>query len=170
MLPILQTRSLCHFSPLTVELAPPIVLVSPPVARPRRLLDIPVTVFRVPFLGMVRQSQTVLEALAADKVAGGLALNLKVVPRGRADVDVCWVCGRPIANLVASIVDNAQLPLRCRLRNFKPVACWHHRSDDSFDREEVFAYCLMQYALRILPAAQADQPEQIHRRRRLWAR
>ena len=120
----------------TSELAPPIILVPPSIARPRRLLDIPVAVDRVPFLGVVRQSQAVLGALAVDVVARGMALDHEVVPLGRADVDVCWVCARPVANLVASVVDDAQYPLRCRVRDFEPVACWHYRSDGSFDREE----------------------------------
>lgn len=120
----------------TSELAPPIILVPPSIARPRRLLDIPVAVDRVPFLGVVRQSQTVLGALAVDKVARGMALDHEVVPLGRADVDVCWVRARPIAKLVASVIDHAQHPLRCRVRDFEPVACWHYRSDGSFDREE----------------------------------
>jgi hypothetical protein len=106
--------------------------VSPPVARPRRLLDVSIAVYRLPFLGVVRQSQTVLEALAVEKAAGGMALNYEVIPLGRADVDVCWVCGRPLADLLASFVDDAQLPLRCRVRDFKPVACWCHRSAVSF--------------------------------------
>ena len=128
----------------TSELAPPIILVPPSIARPRRLLDIPVAVDRVPFLGVVRQSQAVLGALAVDEVARGMALDHEVVPLGRADVDVCWVCARPVANLVASVVDDAQYPLRCRVRDFEPVACWHYRSDGCFDRE---VFCLLSNAI-----------------------
>jgi hypothetical protein len=125
-----------QINPLTGKLAPPIVLVSPSVARPRRLLHIPVAVNRVPFLGVVGQSQAVLRALAVDKVARGMAFDHEVVSLGRADVDVCWVCACPIGNLVAGVVDDAQHPLRCRVRDLESVACWHHRSDGSFDREE----------------------------------
>ena len=64
----------------TSELAPPIILVPPSIARPRRLLDIPVAVDRVPFLGVVRQSQTVLGALAVDKVAEGWPSITKLYP------------------------------------------------------------------------------------------
>jgi hypothetical protein len=94
-----------------------------PVTRPCRFLDVPVAVYRIPLLGVVRQRQIVLEAVAADEVAGRFTLDHEVVPLCRTDVDVCRVCTCPVANLVASVVDDAQFPLRRWVCDFKPVGC-----------------------------------------------
>jgi hypothetical protein len=94
-----------------------------PVTRPRRFLDVPVAVYRIPLLGVVGQRQTVLEAAAADKVAGRFTLDHEVVPLCRTDVDVCRVYTCLVADLVASVVDDAQFPLRRWVCEFKPVGC-----------------------------------------------
>ena len=52
---------------------------SEPIARPRRLLESPAAVYRVLLLGVVRQSQTVLEAVAADEVTGLILSDHKVI-------------------------------------------------------------------------------------------
>ena len=79
LLRISLSRSLCHSSVQQSNLAPPVEVVSEPIARPRRLLHIPVAVDRVPFLGVVRQSQTVLEAVTADKVTGRMLSNHEII-------------------------------------------------------------------------------------------
>jgi hypothetical protein len=79
LLRISLSRSLCHSSVQQSNLAPPVEVVSEPIARPRRLLESPAAVYRVPLLGVVRQSQTVLEAVAADEVTGLILSDHKVI-------------------------------------------------------------------------------------------
>jgi hypothetical protein len=52
---------------------------SEPIARPRRLLETPAAVYYITLLGVVRQSQTVLEAVAADKVTGRMLSNHEII-------------------------------------------------------------------------------------------
>ncbi|RYF37568.1 MAG: phosphoglycerate kinase, partial [Cytophagaceae bacterium] len=71
---------------------------------------------------------------------GNIILGSKTIlwngPMGVFEMEKFHYGTLEVANLVASVVDDAQYPLRCRVRDFEPVACWHYRSDGSFDREE----------------------------------
>jgi hypothetical protein len=66
----------CAFA---VELAPPVVLMPPSVARSGRLIDISIAVQPVPLLGVVRERERVLCGLSVEEATGWMPLDYKVV-------------------------------------------------------------------------------------------
>lgn len=91
-----------------MKLAPPIILVTPAIARLRILLDVLVAIHAIPLLRIVRQSDGVL-IIGNTPIASNLrrALDTKVHSLRRADFEsLGWVGASSVADLVAGVVDD----------------------------------------------------------------
>lgn len=111
---------------LAVKLAPPIILVTPTIARLRVLLDVLVAVHAVPPLLVVRKSDSILHVLLAPvESRSGSALDDEpfVVLRS-GDLDVGGVGAVPVSDRVAGVVDDVDVPFGGWVNDFETVGCW----------------------------------------------
>jgi hypothetical protein len=112
--------------PLTVKLAPPIVLVTPSIARPRALLDELVAIHTIPPLLVVRKRDRVLHVLLApvESVRRTSLDDEPFLVLRSGDLDVVRVGAVPVAHGVAGVVDDVDVPLGGGVGDFEAVGSW----------------------------------------------
>ena len=111
---------------LAVKLAPPIVLVTPAVARPRTLLNVLVAVHAIPPLLVIRKSDGVLHAHLAP-VERPIWPSLDDEPFfvfRSGDLDVVGVGDVPMAHWAAGLVDDVDVPLGGGIGDFEAIGSW----------------------------------------------
>lgn len=110
-------------SHLAVELAPPIILVTPSIARLRILLNVLVAIHAVPSLLVVRKSDSVLHIFLTpvESRSGSTLHDEPFVVFGSSDLDVRRVGAVPVADRVAGVVDDVDVPLRGGIYDLETV-------------------------------------------------
>lgn len=82
----------------------------PPIARPRRLLNVPVAVDAIPLLRVVHQRQRILRRLPVEEASSWMPFDHEIFAARCRDVDVGRVGAAPGRDLGAILIDDGQLP------------------------------------------------------------